>query len=98
MAKRKQYSQQLRVFFGHDARWRRTPQRFGHIRVFKGRGKQPWNWHWRAGNGRIQGHGEGHSTRRDAYRAAHDFIRNILGAWAEAGSIAAMIRGGKPRK
>ena len=78
-------------------------KRFGYCRVFKGHGKQPWNWQWRAGNGRIQARGEGHPSQRNAHRAALTTLRNIVDAWLEADiinddSTPQMIRDGKPRK
>ena len=79
-------------------------QRFGYFEVFKGKGTQPWNWRWVAANGRIQAHGEGHPSRRNARRAIRDYVGSLLSAYGKQPFtvdwewIAHMIRDGKPRK
>ena len=45
--------------------------------VFKGRGKHPWYWRARASNGQITAQSEGYVSKRNAKRAAIDFIHAV---------------------
>ena len=74
-----------------------------HFELFKGKGKQPWRWRFRATNGKIQAQSEGHPTKDKAHRAARGLARNILIAYYQHQAIEPswvndMIRDGKPRK
>lgn len=50
-----------------------------YIEVFKGKGKQPWRWHFRNGN-KITACGEGHGSAGNAIRAAHGVVRATIKA------------------
>jgi uncharacterized protein YegP (UPF0339 family) len=48
-----------------------------HIEVFKGRGAQPWRWHFR-NKGRVTADSEGFPSKAHAIRAAKGVVRAVL--------------------